>query len=259
MIIFFLGHSNSNISSEFVHFCKAIASRGWWAHRKHFTELHIASPAYPPCGRRAYGTIPHCFKRHPTWLIMILGIRAHSIRFQLTVQIDKGSTYFYVLSIQGTQLLLRNAQTANWYLNLNVLGYRYKKKFMCIRSTQKSMRIYNYTWTKFHFHARAVDMSSIFWFSRFCLLHISISFYKMILMKICWRKNYKEKFWKYGIFSIFWKWLKFKTWARQVKTKNNKNPRDTILYYVLFYSFDNISHHVTHYPGSLSPPHVRIS
>ena len=102
-----------------------------------------------------YVRIPHCFKRHPTWLIMILGIRAHSIRFQLTVQIV--STYFYVLSIQGTQLLLRNAQTANWYLNLNVLGYRirYKKKFMCIRSTQKNMRIYNYTWTKFHFHACA--------------------------------------------------------------------------------------------------------
>ena len=143
------GHSNSNISSQFVHF---YAACGWWAHRKYFTDLDVASPAHPPCGLRAYGTSPRFFKRHTTWLIMILGIRAHSIRFQLTVQIV--STYFYVLSIQGTQLLLRNAQTANWYLNLNVLGYRYKKKFMCIRSTQKSMRIYNYTWTKFHFHAR---------------------------------------------------------------------------------------------------------
>ena len=60
-------------------------------------------------------------------------------------------------------------------------------------------------------------------------------------------------------FGVFWKWLKFKTSAREVKTQNNKNPRDTILYYVLFHSFDIISHHVTHYPGSLSPPHVRIS
>ena len=123
-----------------MHFCKAIASHEWWAHRKHFTELHIASPAYPPCGRRAYGTIPHCFKRHPTWLIMILGIRAHSVRFQITVQIDKGSTDFYVLSIHGTQLLRRNAQTVNKHLSLNVLGYKYKKKVMSIRSIRKKMR-----------------------------------------------------------------------------------------------------------------------
>ena len=93
-----LGHSNSNISSQFVHFYKAIAACGWWAHRKYFTDLDVASPAHPPCGLRAYGTSPRFFKRHTTWLIMILGIRAHSVRFQLTVQIDKVSSDFYVFT-----------------------------------------------------------------------------------------------------------------------------------------------------------------
>ena len=36
-----------------------------------------------------------------------------------------------VLTIHRPQLLCRNAQTANWYLNLNVLGYRYKKQGLC--------------------------------------------------------------------------------------------------------------------------------
>ena len=93
-----LEHSISNISSQFVHFFKAIAPCWWWAHRKYFTELDVASPTHPPCGLRAYGTVPRSFKRHTTWLIMILGIRAHSVRFQLTVQIDKVSSDFYVFT-----------------------------------------------------------------------------------------------------------------------------------------------------------------
>ena len=36
-----------------------------------------------------------------------------------------------VLTIHRPQLLCRNAQTANWYLSLNVLGYRYKKQGLC--------------------------------------------------------------------------------------------------------------------------------
>ena len=91
-----LEHSISNISSQFVHFFKAIAPCWWWAHRKYFTDLDVASPAHPLCGLRAYGTAPRFFKRHTTWLIMILDIRAHSVRFQLTVQID--TTDFYVFT-----------------------------------------------------------------------------------------------------------------------------------------------------------------
>ena len=101
ILVFFiciLGHSNSNISSQFVHFCKAIAACGWWAHRKYFTDLDVASPAHPLCGLRAYGTAPRFFKRHTTWLIMILGIRAHSVRFQLTLQIDKVLSDFYLFT-----------------------------------------------------------------------------------------------------------------------------------------------------------------
>ena len=49
------------------------------------TKIPTTSPAHPLCGLRAYGTAPRFFKRHTTWLIMILGIRAHSVRFQLTV------------------------------------------------------------------------------------------------------------------------------------------------------------------------------
>ena len=62
---------------------------------KYFTELDVASPAHPPCGLRAYGTVPRSFKRHTTWLIMILGIRAHSVRFQLTVQIDTTDSHVF--------------------------------------------------------------------------------------------------------------------------------------------------------------------
>ena len=187
-----------------MHFCKAIASRGWWAHRKHFTELHIASPVYPPCGRRAYGTIPHCFKRHPTWLIMILGIRAHSIRFQLTVQIDKGSTYFYVLSIQGTQLLLRNAQTANWYLNLNVLGYRYKKS-LCAYDQHKKVWEYIIILEQNFIFTRAPRICHLYFdFQGFVYYTLVYLFTKWFLWKFVEEKITKN-FWKYGTFSFFLK------------------------------------------------------
>ena len=108
-----LGHSNSNISSKFVHFYKAIAACGWWAHRKYFTDLDVASPAHPLCALRAYGTAPRFFKRHTTWLIMILGIRAHSVRFQLTVQIDKVSSDFYVFTKRWRFFLW---DCVGWYL-----------------------------------------------------------------------------------------------------------------------------------------------
>ena len=74
-------NSISNISSQFVHFCKAIYPGWWWAHGKYFTKLEVASPAHPPCGLRAHGTILLSLKRHRTWLIMVLGTRTHGVRF----------------------------------------------------------------------------------------------------------------------------------------------------------------------------------
>ena len=96
-----------------------------------------------------------------------------------------------VLTIHRPQLLCRDAQTANWYLSLNVLEYRYKKQGLCPCAQNEKYEKYmiiieqNIIFTR----ARAADMSSIFWFLKFCLLHISISFYKMILVKFCSRKN----------------------------------------------------------------------
>ena len=61
-----------------------------------------------------------------------------------------------VLTIHRPQLLCRNAQTANWYLSLNVLGYRYKKQGLCpCAQYEKIWEIYDYNWTKYHFHACA--------------------------------------------------------------------------------------------------------
>jgi len=86
-----------------------------------------------------------------------------------------------------------------------------QKKFMCIRSTQKNMRIYNYTWTKFHFHARAPRICHLYFdFQGFVYYTLVYLFTKWFLWKFVEEKITK-KFWKYGIFSFFWKWLKFKT------------------------------------------------
>ena len=74
-------NSISNISSQFVHFCKAISPGWWWAHGKYFTKLEVASPAHPPCGLRAHGRILLSLKRHRTWLIMVLGIWTHGVCF----------------------------------------------------------------------------------------------------------------------------------------------------------------------------------
>ena len=166
-----------------------------------------------------------------------------------------------VLTIQGTQLLCRNAQTANWYLSLNVLGYRYKKQGLCpYDQYEKIWELIILEQNVIFTRARAADMSSIYRdFQGFVYYTLVYLFTKWFLWKFFEEKITKKNVENIVFLVFFWKWLKFKTSAREVKTQNNKNPRDTILYYVLFFSFDNISHHVTHYPGSLSPSHVRIS
>ena len=158
-----------------------------------------------------------------------------------------------VLTINRDKLLCRNAQTANWYLILNFLWYRYKKWICPYAQQEKRWKVHDYKLEKMWFsRVRAPRACPHNFYFDHCVYNtLVICFTKEFLWNFVQEKFTLKNSENMLFFAVFWKWLKYESLARKVRTQNNKNPRDTILYYVLFDSFDIISYHVTHYLESL--------
>ena len=116
-----------------------------------------------------------------------------------------------VLTINREKLLCRNAQTANWYLRLNVLGYRYKKKGLCpCAQHEKIWKIHDYNWAKCHFHACARHgyVPINVYFIVVLIIHrnfvLQNDSYKISFKKKITTKNTENML----FFAVFWKWLK---------------------------------------------------
>ena len=162
--------------------------------------------------------------------------------------------YFPCAHHQPGEIALQKCTNCELIFDIEFSMIQIQKMNMSIRSTRKKDKKFMIkNWKKIWFlRVRAPRACPHNFYFDHCVYNtLVLCFTKEFLWNFVQEKITLKNSENMLFFVVFWKWLKYKSLARKVRTQNNKNPRDTILYYVLFDSFDIISYHVTHYLESL--------